>query len=101
MIEIIQSKVFSDWLLGLKDRQARARIYARLDRMADGNFGDAEPIGEGMSEARIHYGPGYRLYFMQRGQALVVLLCGGDKSTQQRDIQRAKVVADLWKGENP
>lgn len=69
--------------------------------MADGNFGDSEPIGDGLSEARIHYGPGYRLYFMRRGRALVVLLCGGDKSSQQRDIQRAKVVADLWKGENP
>ncbi|MEB4590759.1 type II toxin-antitoxin system RelE/ParE family toxin [Candidatus Thiothrix sp. Deng01] len=101
MIEIIQSEVFSNWLRGLKDRRARARIHARLDRMADGNFGDSEPIGDGLSEARIHYGPGYRLYFMRRGRALVVLLCGGDKSSQQRDIQRAKVVADLWKGENP
>lgn len=101
MIEIIQSDVFADWLVKLKDRRARARVYARLDRMAEGNFGDVEPIGEGLSEARIHYGPGYRLYFMQRGQALVVLLCGGDKATQPRDIQRAKVIADVWKGEYP
>jgi putative addiction module killer protein len=101
MIEIIQSDVFADWLVKLKDRRARARVYARLDRMAEGNFGDVEPIGEGLSETRIHYGPGYRLYFMQRGQALVVLLCGGDKATQPRDIQRAKVIADVWKGENP
>ncbi len=101
MIEIIQSDVFADWLLSLKDRRARARVYARLDRIAEGNFGDVEPIGDGLSEARIHYGPGYRLYFMRRGESLVVLLGGGDKSTQQRDIQRAKVVADLWKGEHP
>jgi putative addiction module killer protein len=98
MIEIIQSGTFADWLAGLKDSRARARIHARIDRMADCNFGDAKPVGEGISEARIHYGPGYRLYFMQQGQTLVVLLCGGDKSTQQRDIKQAKVIAELWEG---
>jgi putative addiction module killer protein len=96
MVEVIQSSTFATWLAGLKDRQARARIHARIDRMADGNFGDAEPVGEGVSEARIHYGPGYRLYFMQRGQMLVVLLCGGDKSTQQKDIRKAKLIAQTW-----
>ena len=101
MIEIIQSEGFAEWLVKLKDRRAKARVYARLDRIAEGNWGDVEPIGDGLSEARIHYGPGYRLYFMRRGDSLVVLLCGGDKATQQRDIQRAKVVAEIWKGENP
>ncbi len=66
--------------------------------MAEGNFGDAEPVGEGISEARIHYGPGYRLYFIRRGQSLVVLLCGGDKSTQQKDIKQAKRIAQAWEG---
>ncbi len=101
MIEIIQSEGFAEWLVKLKDRRAKARVYARLDRIAEGNWGDVEPIGDGLSEARIHYDPGYRLYFMPRGDSLVVLLCGGDKATQQRDIQRAKVVAEIWKGENP
>jgi putative addiction module killer protein len=99
MIDVIQSSTFADWLAGLKDRQARARIHARIDRMADGNFGDAEPVGDGISEARIHYGSGYRLYFMRRGQRLIVLLCGGDKSTQQKDIKKAKLIAHVWEGE--
>lgn len=98
MIEIIQSSTFSAWLTGLRDIKARARIHARIDRMAEGNFGDAEPVGEGISEARIHYGPGYRLYFIRRGQSLVVLLCGGDKSTQQKDIKQAKRIAQAWEG---
>jgi putative addiction module killer protein len=97
MIEILQSETFADWLRHLKDRRARARIQARLDRMADGNFGDIESVGDGISEARIHYEPGYRLYFMPRGRQLVVLLCGGDKASQSRDIQRAKQIAQDWK----
>jgi putative addiction module killer protein len=71
-------------------QQARARIAARIDRLARGNPGDVAPVGEGVSEMRIHYGPGYRVYFVQRGAALVLLLCGGDKSTQARDIRTAK-----------
>lgn len=74
------------------------RIAARLDRLAAGNPGDAEPIGEGVSELRIKYGPGYRVYFLQRGPVLVILLCGGDKSTQSKDIRQAKVLAEQWKG---
>lgn len=97
MIEIIQSETFQCWLSNLGDRQARARIQVRLDRMADGHFGDVEPVGDGVSEARIHYGPGYRLYFMRRGQCVVVVLCGGDKSSQARDIQQAKTIAKNWK----
>ena len=96
MFEIIESATFSKWLSGLKDRQARIRIYVRLDRLNLGNFGDAGPIGEGLSELRIHYGPGYRLYYLQR-DTRVVMLCGGDKSSQPRDIEKAKIIAKEWK----
>jgi putative addiction module killer protein len=96
MFEIIESATFSKWLSGLKDRQARMRIYVRLDRLSLGNFGDAGPIGEGLSELRIHYGPGYRLYYVQRDPR-VVMLCGGDKSSQPRDIEKAKIIAKEWK----
>ncbi len=97
MIEILQSATFANWLSHLKDRRARARIQARLDRMADGNFGDIAPVGDGISEACVHYGPGYRLYFISRGRQLVVLLCGGDKASQPGDIQRARQIAHDWK----
>ena len=98
MIELIRSGTFDTWLSGLRDRRAVARISARLDRLAAGNPGDVEPVGEGVSELRINYGPGYRVYFIQRGPVLVILLCGGDKSTQSKDIKRAKVLAAEWKG---
>jgi putative addiction module killer protein len=81
---------FIEWLQGLNDRQARARIAARLARIAVGNLGDVEPVGDGVMELRIDWGPGYRLYFARLGQVIVLLLCGGDKRTQQRDINRAK-----------
>ena len=81
---------FVEWLERLDDRQARARIEARLARAATGNFGDVEPVGEGVSELRIDWGPGYRVYFAQAGQVTILLLCAGDKRTQQRDIARAK-----------
>jgi len=93
MIEIRKTEQFSVWFLALRDRLARARIQARIDRMELGNFGDAAPVGEGVSELRIHYGPGYRVYFMQKGRELVILLGGGDKSTQDRDIQAALKLA--------
>lgn len=98
MIELIRSGTFDTWLSGLRDRRAVARISARLDRLAAGNPGDVEPVGEGVSELRINYGPGYRVYFIQRGPVLVILLCGGDKSTQSKDIKHAKVLAAEWKG---
>lgn len=98
MIELIRSETFDHWLSGLRDRRAVARIAARLDRLAAGNPGDAEPVGEGVSELRINYGPGYRVYFIQRGPVLIILLCGGDKSTQTRDITKAKALAGEWKG---
>ncbi|HET8636662.1 MAG TPA: type II toxin-antitoxin system RelE/ParE family toxin [Acidobacteriaceae bacterium] len=85
--------MFSLWLRGLRDAQARARIAARVRRLAFGNPGDVRPVGEGISELRIHYGPGYRVYYVQRGAVLIVLLCGGDKSTQKKDIEAAKRLA--------
>jgi putative addiction module killer protein len=93
MLELRQTEEFAGWLKQLRDRKAVQQIAARLTRMQLGNFGDAKPAGEGVSEARIHYGPGYRLYFIRRGEALIVLLCGGDKSSQQRDIARAIALA--------
>ncbi|WP_042250946.1 type II toxin-antitoxin system RelE/ParE family toxin [Paracoccus sp. PAMC 22219] len=98
MVEMIRSATFDRWLMGLRDRRAVARIAARLDRLASGNSGDAEPVGDGVSELRIHYGPGYRVYFLRRGPVLIVLLCGGDKSSQERDITQAKALAAEWKG---
>ncbi|MDO8410361.1 MAG: type II toxin-antitoxin system RelE/ParE family toxin [Phenylobacterium sp.] len=93
MIEVRQTEAFRAWLEKLRDRRAAAKIAARLARLELGNFGDAEAVGEGVSELRIHYGPGYRAYFVQRGEVLVVMLCGGDKSSQDRDISRAKAMA--------
>lgn len=93
MIEVRQTEEFREWLEKLRDRKAAAKIAARLARLELGNFGDAEPVGEGVSELRIHYGPGYRAYLVQRGEVLVIVLCGGDKSSQDRDIKRAKEMA--------
>ena len=84
---------FAEWLRGLRDPPAVARITKRVMRLADGNFGDAKPVGAGISELRIHCGPGYRIYVIQRGAVLVILLCGGDKSTQRDDIENAKRIA--------
>lgn len=89
MIEIRKTEQFSEWFTGLRDRQARVRIQARIDRAGLGNFGDVKPVGEGVSEMRIHYGPGYRVYFVQQGLIFVILLGGGDKSTQSQDIAAA------------
>ena len=97
MIELIRTSVFDEWLSELRDRRAVARIAARLDRLAVGNPGDAKAVGSGISELRIDQGPGYRVYFMRRGMLIVVLLCGGEKSTQDRDIAQAKTLAALWK----
>lgn len=91
--QIRQSPEFNAWLTRLKDKLARAIILRRLDRIAMGNFGDAKPVGDGVSEFRIDHGPGYRVYFVRRGETLIVLLCAGDKGSQARDIARAKVLA--------
>jgi putative addiction module killer protein len=101
MIEIQESATFGRWMRRLRDSRARARIVARIQRMAQGNLGDAKPIGGGLSELRIHYGPGYRVYFMHRGDALIILLCGGDKSDQARDIDSARRIAADWLKANP
>ncbi len=93
MVEVRQTTRFATWLAGLRDHQARARILKRLERAENGNLGDVAPVGDGVSEMRIFYGPGYRLYFVQRGEVVIVVLCGGDKSTQQDDIEEAKGLA--------
>ncbi len=97
MVELIRSSTFDRWLAGLADRQARSRILVRLDRLAAGNPGDVKAVGSGISELRIDHGPGYRVYFMRRGSIVIVLLCGGDKSTQARDISEARRIASDWK----
>ncbi|MGA3210450.1 MAG: type II toxin-antitoxin system RelE/ParE family toxin [Terriglobales bacterium] len=93
LLEIRKTAVFADWIRRLRDGRAKAKIAARIDRLAFGNAGDVKPVGEGVSELRIHYGPGYRVYFAQRGQELIVLLCGGDKDSQHKDIRAAKHLA--------
>lgn len=94
--EIKQTDTFRKWRLRLKDERTRALIASRLDRLAFGHAGDVKPVGDGISELRIHYGPGYRIYFQKRGKTIIVLLCGGDKSTQTRDITTAKRLANEW-----
>ena len=89
MIEIRKTEAFAKWLDGLRDLQGRARIQVRIERLTTGNPGDVRPVGEGVSELRIHYGPGYRVYYTHRSQALVILLAGGDKRTQAGDIETA------------
>ncbi|KZD04916.1 type II toxin-antitoxin system RelE/ParE family toxin [Oceanibaculum pacificum] len=93
MIELRQTETFARWFDGLRDRDAKARIAIRLRRLSLGNAGDVKPVGDGISELRIDYGPGYRVYYSQRGPVLVLLLCGGDKRTQKQDIATAKALA--------
>jgi len=93
MIEIRKTEIFTKWFENLNDRRAKARIQARIDRAEMGNLGDVSPVGEGVSEFRIFYGPGYRVYFVQKDSVLVILLSGGDKSSQKSDIAKAKKIA--------
>lgn len=93
MIEVRQTETYSEWFSGLRDRQAKARIDIRIRRLSLGNPGDAKPVGEGITELRIDHGPGYRVYYMQKATVLIVLLAGGDKSSQERDIRVAKDLA--------
>ncbi|MCR9123499.1 MAG: type II toxin-antitoxin system RelE/ParE family toxin [Phyllobacteriaceae bacterium] len=93
MIEVLRTRVFRRWYEGLKDLRAQARIDARIRRVSLGNFGDVKSVGDGVSELRVPYGPGYRVYFVRRGDRIVLLLCGGDKSSQKRDIAQAKALA--------
>lgn len=93
MLLIQTTQTFDDWLASLKDKRAVSRIQARIDRAEDGNFGDCEPVGEGVSEMRIHFGPGYRVYFSQRGREWIILLAGGDKGSQNKDVKAALKMA--------
>lgn len=96
MLEIRRTDEFLAWQNGLTDTRARAKVLTRIERLALGNPGDVAPVGNGISELRIHYGPGYRDYFQKRGRVLILLLCGGDKRTQDRDIKRAKRLANIY-----
>jgi putative addiction module killer protein len=96
MIEVRQTAEFVDWLRRLKDAQAAARIVGRIRRFEQGNPGDAKSVGGGVMEMRVDYGPGYRIYYTRRGRQLVILLCGGDKRSQARDIRRAQKLAETF-----
>ena len=89
MVEIRKTELFAKWIDNLRDIQAKARVLVRIERLASGNAGDVKPVGEGISEMRINYGPGYRVYFTKRGSELIILLAGGDKSSQTADIKVA------------
>jgi len=96
--QLQSTEIFDQWLRNLRDRQGRARILARLESVQLGNLGDVKPVGDGVREMRLDVGPGYRVYFSQRGRVLLLLLCGGDKSTQARDIARARrILRDISK----
>lgn len=97
MVEVVRTDDFDAWLRKLKDRTGRLRVLERLDRLAHGNPGDVKPVGHGVSELRLSYGPGYRVYYLSDGPTLVLLLCGGDKSTQQRDVDKAHRLAQEWR----
>ena len=97
MLKVESTWEFDRWLRDLKDRRSRARILMRLERLSLGNLGDVKPIGSGLLEMRINTGPGYRVYFLKHGESLVLLLCGGDKSTQQKDIRVAHQLAADWR----
>jgi len=96
LLEILQSSTYRRWFEKLRDRNAKARIDARIRRISLGNMGDAKRLGGNISELRIDYGPGYRVYFTQRGARVLLLLCGGDKSSQQSDIARAREISNEW-----
>jgi putative addiction module killer protein len=93
MIEVRTTEIFRDWLKNLRDGVAKARISQRIDRLAHGNPGQARSVGEGIIELKIDCGPGYRVYYVNKGRVLVIILCAGDKSTQQSDISKAKDIA--------
>ena len=93
MREVRQTDIFASWMESLSDRRTVERIAQRIVRLQSGLLGDVKPVGDGVSELRVDHGPGYRVYFVQRGQVLIILLCGGDKGSQRRDIQRAKAIA--------
>jgi putative addiction module killer protein len=96
MLELKQTETFRKWRVKLKDERARAMITSRIDRLVYGHAGDIQPVGQGISELRVHHGPGYRIYIQRRGDTLIVLLCGGDKGSQAKDIKTAKRLAAIW-----
>lgn len=99
VIEVVRTDEFDKWIRKLKDKQGRLRILKRIDRLANGNPGDVAPVGRGVSELRLDVGPGYRVYYLQGNDVLVLLLCGGDKSTQQKDIEKAQELASQWRAD--
>lgn len=99
MVEVVKSATFDRWVRKLKDRRAAARVLVRIDRLAAGNPGDVRPVGGGISELRIDHGPGYRVYYLQDGPRLILLLCGGDKSSQDRDTEQAHRIAEKWRND--
>lgn len=99
-MKIVESGKFKQWLKKLKDETGKARIVARINRLVEGLPGDVASVGDGVSELRVHYGPGYRVYFHQQGDKIIILLCGGDKGTQRRDIITARQVLTEWKKSN-
>lgn len=100
MIRLKKTNIFEDWLAGLRDRRAKFAILVRIERLSLGNPGDVSPVGEGVSELKIDYGPGYRVYFKRRGSEIIILLCGGSKKGQSKDIENAKSIAREWSDEN-
>ncbi len=97
-MRVRRTEEFAAWLKELRDRQARAKILVRIDRLQEGNPGQTRSVGAGVIEMKIDFGPGYRVYYTKRGELMVLLLCGGDKGTQERDIARAKLLAAQWPG---
>ena len=93
MLEIRETEEFANWLEALRDRVGKARILVRIQRLVSGNPGDVKPVGDGISELRLNYGPGYRIYYIRRGAAFIILLCGGDKGSQEKDIARPRKLA--------
>jgi putative addiction module killer protein len=100
MVDLRTTPEFDAWLKALRDSRARAKITARVARLQNGNAGDVKPVGDGVSEMRIHTGPGYRVYFVQFGATLIVLLCGGDKASQDRDIRHAKMLSSEFENDS-
>ena len=100
MVQVRQTERFVRWLEDLRDLRGRAKVLARIERLISGNPGDAKPVGAGVSELRINYGPGYRVYYLQMGTTLIILLAGGDKSSQAKDIQAALQLADTFSEES-
>ena len=99
MVDVVRTDMFETWLEKLKDTRGKLRIVQRIDRLSAGNPGDVGPVGKGVSELRLNVGPGFRVYYLQDGDTLVLLLCGGDKSTQQKDIEKAHGLAEEWRAD--